>query len=97
MDTWNDEFFSKLDKSQGAARSTQTLLEDQDSTDDEHEAPPLTKIKSLPEATHSLEQVKDYLQFSGYGSEANSISVAIDTIAEVKMKKLMLALTNMHL
>ena len=37
MDTRNDEFFSELDKSQEAARSTQTRLEDQDSTDDEHE------------------------------------------------------------
>ena len=44
MDTWNDEFFSELDKSQGAARSTQTLLEDQDSTDDEHEAPPFQRL-----------------------------------------------------
>ena len=90
MDTWNDEFFSELDKSQGAARSTQTLLEYQDSTDDEHEAPPLLKM-SLPEAIHSLEQVKDYLEFSGYGSEAGCISVAINTITEVKMKKFMLA------
>ena len=91
MDTWNDEFFSELDKSQGAARSAQTLLEDQDGTDDEHEAPPITKIKSLPEAIHSLQKVKDYLQFSGYGSQADSISVATDTITEVKMKKFMLA------
>ena len=90
MDTWNDKFFSELDKSQGAARSTQTLLEDQDSIDDELEAAPLTKM-SLPEAIHSLQQVKNYLQFSGYGSEANSISVAINTITEVKMKKFMLA------
>ena len=60
--TWNDEFFSELVKSQGVARSTQPRLEDQDSTDDE--APPLLKIKSLPEAIDSLEQVKDYLQFS---------------------------------
>ena len=90
MDTWNDEFFSELDKSQGAAKSTQTFLEDQDSTDDQHKAPPLTKM-SLPEAIHSLEQVKDYLEFSGYGSEADSISVAIDTITEVRMKKFMLA------
>ena len=44
MDTWNDEFFSELDKSQGAAKSTQTLLEDQDSTDDEHEAPPFQRL-----------------------------------------------------
>ena len=44
MDTWNNEFFSELDKSQEAARSTQTLLEDQDSTDDEHEAPPFQRL-----------------------------------------------------
>ena len=91
MDTWNDEFFSELDKSQGAGRSTQTRLEDQDSTDDKHEALPLSKSKSLPEAIDSLEQVKDYLEFSGYGSEADSISVAINTITEVQMKKFILA------
>ena len=44
MDIWNDEVFSELDKSQGAARSTQTLLEDQDSTDDELEAPPFQRL-----------------------------------------------------
>ena len=54
-------------------------------------SPPLSKIKSLPEAIDSLEQVKDYLEFSGYGSEADSISVAINTIAEVQMKKFILA------
>ena len=48
---------------------------------------------SLPEAIHSLEQVKDCLEFSGYGSEADSISVAIDTIAEVKMKNVMFGIT----
>ena len=35
--------------------------------------------------------MKDYLEFSGYASKANSISVAIDTIAEVQMKKFMSA------
>ena len=47
MDAWNNEFFSELDKSQGAARSTQALLEDQDSTDDEHEAPPFQRCHCL--------------------------------------------------
>ena len=32
--------------------------------------------------------MKDYLEFSEYASKANSISVAIDTIAEVQMKSL---------
>ena len=90
-DTWNDEFFSELDKSQEAVRSTRPRLEDQDSKDDEDEAPSLPKIKSLPEAIYSLEQVKYHLEFYGYGSEADSISIAIHTIAEVQMKKFMSA------
>ena len=35
--------------------------------------------------------MKDYLEFSEYASKANSISVVIDTIAEVQMKKFMSA------
>ena len=35
--------------------------------------------------------MKDYIEFSEYASEVDSISVAIDTIAEVQMKRFMSA------